>query len=153
MEWLQYWHWFALSLLLMIAESLGAAGFLVALGMAAAFNGVITLLLDNGWQWQLVNFSLLSILFAVIWWYFLQKKTSFAGQSTLNRPFEAMLGRTTVLTEGIENGRGKIYINDAYWFVTGPELPAGSKVKIVAVEEGSLLLVEPVSGSGTSSAK
>ncbi len=144
MDGLLYWHWFALALILIIAESLGAAGFLIALGMAAAFTGVFTLLMGFSWQWQLIIFSLLSIGFAVFWWWMLQKKVKSGSKSTINRPFEAMLGRTAVLVEGIEQGRGKVRINDAHWFVTGPELPVGTKVKIVAIEEGTLLVVEPV---------
>lgn len=145
MTWLVYWHWFAFALLLVIAETLGAAGFLIALGMAAAITGVIVWLFVISWQWQLVYFSLLSIFFAVAWWRFLKQRSILMPSPTLiNRPIDAMVGRTANLVVGIENGRGKIRINDAHWFVTGPELPAGAKVKIVAVEEGTLLVVEPV---------
>lgn len=61
MAWLLYWHWLALALLLIIAETLGAAGFLIALGMAAAITGFMTWLMLITWQWQLVWFSVLSI--------------------------------------------------------------------------------------------
>jgi len=144
MEWLVYWHWLALGLLLVIAETLGAAGFLVALGMAAGCTGLFTLLLDLSWQWQLVSFSVLCIVFAVGWWYLLKRRVDSHTPSLLNQPFEAMLGRTTNLIEAIENGRGKIRINDAQWFVTGPPLPLGTKVKVIGIEEGTLLVVEPV---------
>lgn len=145
MAWLIYWHWFALALLLVIAETLGAAGFLIALGMAAALTGIFVWLFVITWQWQLVCFSIFSIFFAFAWWRFLKTRTILMPPpSLINRPIEAMIGRTVTLVEGIENGRGKIRVNDAHWFVTGPELPAGSKVKVIAVEEGTLLVVEPV---------
>lgn len=144
MVWLVYGHWFILALLLIIAETLGAAGFLLALGMAAAAIGVITFFFMISWKWQLVFFSILSVLFAVGWWLLLKRRTSMYPAPLINRPFEAMLGRKVVLIEAIDNGRGKIKINDAFWTVTGPELPIGSKVKIVAVQDGTLLVVEPV---------
>lgn len=144
MAWLLYWHWLALALVLVIAETLGAAGFLLALGMAAAVTGVVTLLLVISWQWQLVCFSIFCIFFAFAWWLYLKHRTSVTPPSLINRPLESMVGRTVTLIEAIDNGRGKIRLNDANWFVTGPELPAGSKVKVVAIEEGTLLVVEPV---------
>jgi membrane protein implicated in regulation of membrane protease activity len=143
MEWLEYWHWLTFALVLVIAETLGAGGFLIALGMAAASAGILTWLFNVNWQWQLFDFSILCVLFAFGWWQFLKQHT-IESPTLLNRPFEAMVGRTVPLLEGIENGRGKIKINDAHWFVTGPELPAGSIVKIVGVEEGTLLVVVPV---------
>jgi inner membrane protein len=143
MGWLVFWNWFAFALLLIIAETLGAAGFLIALGMAAASIGVITWIFMISWQWQLIFFSLLCVFFTVAWWQFLRKRT-LATPTLINRPFESMLGRTAVLVEAIENGRGKIRLNDAHWFVTGPELPVGSRVKVIAIEDGTLLVVEPV---------
>jgi inner membrane protein len=143
MTWIVYWHWLALALVLIIAETLGAAGFLIAMGMAAAVTGCLAWLFTITWQWQVIFFSILSVLFAVSWWQFLKQRTP-TPATLINSPFEAMLGRTVVLVEAIENGRGKIRVNDANWFVTGADLPIGTRVKIISVQEGTLLLVEPV---------
>ena len=143
MGWITYWHWLALALVLIIAETLGAAGFLIALGMAAVTTGFLTSLFIITWQWQLVFFSVLSVFFAIVWWQFLKQRSA-TSATLINRPFESMLGRTVVLAEAIENGRGKIRVNDANWFVTGPDLPLGTRVKIISVQEGTLLVVEPI---------
>lgn len=143
MEWLVYWHWFTLALILVIAETLGTAGFLLALGTAAATTGLLAWLLPISWQWQLVIFSILCIGFAFAWWQYLKGRASVAP-SLINRPFDAMMGRTTNLVEPIVNGRGKIQINGTLWFVTGPELPAGTKVTIKAIQDDTLIVVEPV---------
>lgn len=144
MAWLTYWHWLALALLLFIAETLGAAGLLVALGMAAALTGFAVMILQISWEWQLIGFSILCVAFALGWW-FLLKQHSIKTPGLLNRPMEALIGTTVSLYEPIVNGRGKIRYNDANWFVTGPDLPAGSRVKITGIHhEGSLLIVEPV---------
>jgi len=143
MEWLIYWYWLALALLLIIAETLGAAGFLLALGTAAVTTGLLTWIFTIHWQWQLILFSLLCIFFAFAWWHYLYYRVRTSKPvSLINRPLEAMIGRTTTLVEGIEEGRGKIRINDAHWFVTGPNLLQGSKVRVIAVVDHSLLLVE-----------
>lgn len=144
MEWLGYWHWFALALILVIAESLGTAGFLVAIGMASGIVGLMLTLFTITWEWQLTIFSIMSIVFAFIWWQVIQNRSKEKPISTLNRPVEAMIGLTTILIEPIENGRGKIRINDATWFVTGPDMDAGTKVKITGVENVTLLVVEQI---------
>ena len=37
------------------------------------------------------------------------------------------------LESAIENGRGRLKIGDAFWQCEGPELPAGTRVRVVAV--------------------
>lgn len=140
-----HWYWLALGLILVIAETVGASGFLLALGMAAGATGIGILLFDFSLKWQLVWFALLSVSFAIAWWYIVKQQLikNLAPETTLNQPLQAMVGRTTVLTMAIENGRGKIYMNDASWFVAGPELPVGTKVRIIGVKNNNLLLVEP----------
>lgn len=147
MESLVYWHWFILALILIIAETLGASGFLLALGMAAAGTGLLAWLVPVSWQWQLVVFSVLCVVIAFTWWQYLKQRAQ-AAPTLINRPLDALPGRTSVLVEGIVNGRGKIEINGTYWFVTGPELPAGSTVRIVGIQDGTLLIVEPSGQAG-----
>ncbi|MBP6798211.1 MAG: NfeD family protein, partial [Luteimonas sp.] len=52
------------------------------------------------------------------------------------------VGRTVVLERAIVSGLGRVKIGDAFWDVSGPELPAGVPVKVVAVD-GMTLRVEP----------
>ncbi len=55
---------------------------------------------------------------------------------------EALLGREYYLDAEIARGFGQIRVADSVWRVTGPELPAGVKVKVVAVDSGGSLRVE-----------
>ena len=59
----------------------------------------------------------------------------------LNRRADALIGRTFQLDNAITAGEGRIRVNDSVWRVTGPDLPAGTLVKIAAVEDGTLLRV------------
>lgn len=140
MEWLAYWHWLALGLLLLVAESLGAAGFLMAFSVAALLTGALTLIWPMGWQWQLLLFSVLSLISTYGWWWWLSKRAKPSEQPNLNRPLHGFIGRTTRVTQAIEDGRGKVRLNDANWFVTGPDAALGSQVTVIGVE-GSLLMV------------
>jgi membrane protein implicated in regulation of membrane protease activity len=56
----------------------------------------------------------------------------------LNRRAEQLIGSEAALDEPIENGVGRIRLGDTVWRVRGPDLPAGEKVRVVAVE-GALL--------------
>ena len=60
----------------------------------------------------------------------------------LNRRGSEFLGRTFVLHEAIVGGRGKIRAGDTLWLVTGPDLQAGSEVRVTG-QDGVLLKVEP----------
>ena len=46
------------------------------------------------------------------------------------------------LTEKVE-GRGRVNLDDTYWKVIGPDLPAGTRVKVIG-SDGRQLTVEPV---------
>ena len=54
----------------------------------------------------------------------------------------ALLGADFFLEEPIVRGFGRIRVGDSSWRVAGADCPAGAKVRVVAVEEGSLLRVE-----------
>jgi membrane protein implicated in regulation of membrane protease activity len=56
----------------------------------------------------------------------------------------AMVGADFFLDEAITRGYGRIRVGDSSWRVAGPDCPAGAMVKVVAVEQGSLLRVERV---------
>jgi membrane protein implicated in regulation of membrane protease activity len=60
----------------------------------------------------------------------------------LNRRGEPMIGQRYELVEPIVNGRGKVRVGDGQWLATGPDLPLGSTVEVVAVD-GNTLQVRP----------
>ena len=52
-----------------------------------------------------------------------------------------MIGRTATLTEPITEGRGRIKLGDTMWRVTGPDLPAGTQVRVTGADATDLELV------------
>jgi membrane protein implicated in regulation of membrane protease activity len=56
----------------------------------------------------------------------------------LNRRGERMIGQRYELVEPIVNGRGKVRVGDGQWLVSGPDLPLGSTVEVVAVDGATL---------------
>src|SRR5262249_56906819 len=53
---------------------------------------------------------------------------------SLNRRTEAMVGRVFTLDKPIVNAAGTIRIDDTIWRVTGPDAPAGSRVRVKNAE-------------------
>jgi membrane protein implicated in regulation of membrane protease activity len=59
----------------------------------------------------------------------------------LNQRANALVGRVTTLDQPIIAGEGKVRFDDAIWLAAGPDLPAGTKVKVVAAA-GKVLSIE-----------
>jgi inner membrane protein len=56
----------------------------------------------------------------------------------------ALIGSGFFLEEAIAHGYGRIRVGDSSWRVKGDDCPAGAKVRVVAVEDGSILRVERI---------
>ena len=59
----------------------------------------------------------------------------------LNDPGAALVGRIGVVEEAIVGGRGRLTIGGTIWSVQGPDLPAGTRVKITG-SQGTVLVVD-----------
>lgn len=132
--------WAAVALLLFAAEALAPGAFMLWLGFAAAavfllvwlLPAELPLLLQAG---AFVVFSFASILVYRRWF---RAREPRSDQPALNRRSAALVGRVVVLAEPIVDGRGRVQIADAYWDVTGPDLPAGTAVRVVAADAMTL---------------
>lgn len=139
---LSFWDWLALGTLLLILEVFGAGGYLLWIGVAAAGVGVITYLFPAlPWSWQFLLFGVLSVLTAVFWWRRQRSAAKPSDQPGLNQRGQEFVGRTFQLHEAIVGGRGKIKAGDSLWLVSGPDLPAGTPIKVTG-QDGVLLKVE-----------
>ncbi len=125
--------WAAMALLLFAAEALAPGAFMLWLGFAAAavFLAVWIIPVEIPLLAQVAAFIVLS--FASIQVYrtwFRGSDTGHSDQPALNRRTAALVGRVVPLEHAIIDGRGRVQIADAYWEVTGPDLPAGTPVRI-----------------------
>lgn len=134
--------WAALALVLFAAETIAPGAFMLWLGFAAVvvFLGV---LLAPGIPVlaQVAAFVVLSFVSIQVYRTWFRGRERQSDQPALNRRAQALVGRVVPLERGIVQGRGRVQIADAYWDVSGPELPAGTPVRITGAE-GMILLVE-----------
>lgn len=137
------WGWWIFAGVLLIIE-MAAPGFVFLwLAIAGLATGALVWLLPGlAWQAQLLVFAGLAILSVVAWTRLRAGKPAAADDSALNRRAEALIGQHFVLLTPIAQGRGRVRVGDSSWAVSGPELPAGTVVRVVGAD-GSRLLVEP----------
>ena len=141
------WNWMVLGFALLALEILVPGVFLLWIGLAALVVGALSLLLwDLGfwvWQTQVLVFLALALVLAFTGKKIMTGRGDATDQPLLNRRAEQFVGRTATLAAPIENGRGKLHLDDTIWRITGPDLPAGSRVRVAGVGQSDLeLLVE-----------
>lgn len=141
---LSYWHWIALGLLLLIVEMSGAGGYLLWVGIAAGVTGALMFVIpDISWQFQLLIFSVASVVCTLGWWQYQLKHPHPVDEPLLNKRGAQYIGRIFTLSDAIENGRGKIRVDDSFWEVSAAEdMPAGVRVKVLALEHDQIFRVE-----------
>ena len=107
--------------------------------------GFIGFFVELSWQSAFILFGLLSLV-SVIAGRMILKKTakSATDKPMLNERAHALVGQVYMLDTAIENGQGRVKVNDSYWRVVGPDCPAGAKVRVTGAN-GTVLDVEPVS--------
>lgn len=141
------WSWLILGLVLLAAELALPGVFLIWIGLAALVVGLASLALWDAafwiWQLQLVLFAALSVAITLAARRYMGGKDTESDEPLLNQRGQSLVGRTATLVEPIREGRGRIRLDDTWWSVSGPDLPAGMRVR-VAVWNGNELIVEPV---------
>jgi inner membrane protein len=130
------WNWLIAGLVLMALELIAPGVFMLWLGLAALLVGIISLFADWIWQVQVIAFAAFSLA-AVPLWRRLASETN-AQSVFLNRRSDALVGRTFTLDKPIMDGSGTVRVDDTIWRVSGPDCPAGSKVKVVRADGASL---------------
>ena len=140
---LGHWNWFIAAAVLFLFEILAPGTFMLWLGMSAILVGAISLGVEWSWQAQLIAFAVFAVAAIPAWRRFARKVEAPADQPFLNRRAAGYVGRTFTLDKPIVDGVGSIRIDDTVWRVSGPDCPAGSRVKI-AHADGPDLLVEAV---------
>ncbi|MEE3650805.1 MULTISPECIES: NfeD family protein [unclassified Brenneria] len=139
-----HWFWLSLGGLLLAAEMLGASGYLLWSGISAILVGLLVWLAPVGWPWQGVTFAILTIVTALLWWYWLRKRTLTRPASTLNQRGQQLVGLRATLTEPVVDGFGRVRIGDGAWRIKSEQdLVAGTQIEVIAVE-GITLHVRPV---------
>ena len=136
------WNWLIFGLILMGLEVLAPGVFLLWLGLAALLVGIISIFADWVWQVQVIAFAAFSLAAVPLWRRLASQSAANPDSQFLNRRSDALVGRVFTLDKPISDGSGTVRVDDTVWRISGPDCPAGSRVK-VARADGANLAVEP----------
>ena len=135
--------WAAIALLLFAAEALAPGAFMLWLGFAAVVVFAIVLLFSGiPVLAQAAIFVVLSFVSIQVYRRWFRKSGRQSDQPLLNRRAAQTIGLVAPLDQAITGGRGRIKLGDAFWAVEGPDLPAGTPVRVVAVDGMTLKVQE-----------
>lgn len=141
---LVFWYWFVLGVLFLVIEILTPGFFFLWMSVASVITGIIVWLFSSlSTDVQLVIFSVLTVIAIILWRVFGKKYVIETDQPLLNQRGSQYVGRTFNLYEPIENGQGKIKVDDSIWKVHGEDCDIHTKVKVIACR-GTVFDVEIV---------
>jgi membrane protein implicated in regulation of membrane protease activity len=141
---LVFWYWWVLAVVCLVIEILVPAFFFLWMSVAGLITGIIAWLIPSiSTDVQILIFSVLTIITITAWRIFGKKYVIETDQPLLNRRGSQYVGRVFNLHEAIENGEGKIKVDDTIWKVHGEDCDIHSKVKVIA-SRGTVFDVEKV---------
>jgi len=134
------WSWIVGGLVLLAIELVAPGGVFVWLGGAAIITGLFTMVNPLSQPFQFALFGSLSLLFLIAWIKIRRRSPPETDSPHLNKRTERHLGKEGFLSEPIVGETGRMELGESVWRVTGPELPAGHRVRVVG-SKGAMLEV------------
>jgi inner membrane protein len=132
------WNWLIIGVVLMGIETFAPGVFMLWFGFAALIVGLLSFGIVWSWQAQIIAFAALSVAMVPMWRHFARRNETPTDKPFLNRRAEGLIGRVFTLEKPIVDGIGTVRIDDTIWRVSGPDAPAGSRVKIVHADGANL---------------
>ncbi len=139
----EFWYWLAFGVVLVALEALIPGTVLMWFGISAGVVGLVVFMApDLAFTYQILIFGVLSVVSVVATRIWLRRQPIQTEDPDLNLRGQRYVGQVVVLAEPIESGVGKAKVGDSLWRVTGPDAPAGSRMRVTG-SESATLIVEP----------
>jgi membrane protein implicated in regulation of membrane protease activity len=135
------WNWLILAALLLSLEVVIPGVHFLWFGLAAAVIGVVALAIGISWPWQVLAFVVMSVLVLLGVQRLVWPDSAISDLPDLNVRGRQYVGRSVVVEQAIENGRGKVRVGDTLWAAEGPDAPAGARVTVTG-SQGTVLVVD-----------
>lgn len=138
---LDFWGWMVVAFFFIFVELISFNTYTLWLGVAAALVAILKLFvfIAVGWDW--IIFAFLSFICLFLSRKFFSGKESESSVTIHDQRGIEYVGHIIVLTNPIENNRGRHLLDGVWWRIEGPNASIGTKVRIVGLE-GSTLQVE-----------
>ncbi|MCK9394553.1 MAG: NfeD family protein [Methylobacter sp.] len=139
---LVFWNWWVLALVLLVVELLAPGFFFLWMAASGFVTGCLLLLMPAmDLELQVLVFSVLSVAAITAWKLYGKKHPIATDHPLLNKRGAQYIGRIFSLYKPIENGEGKIKVDDSIWKVHGEDCDINTKVKVIAIR-GTVFDVE-----------
>lgn len=136
--------WLAAGGLLLLLELVVPGAFLMWIGVAALLTGAAALMVpDLPMLIQALMFAVLGGVSVYFGRRFAYSEYAESEDPLLNDRLARLLGETVTVAEPITAGRGRVTVGDSVWPARGPDLPVGTRAKVVGASNG-VLVVEPL---------
>lgn len=130
------WQWMSLGLAFLAFELMFPGLFMLWFGLSGLLTAILVYLLGFSGTASIVIFLIFSIAISVFSYKYFNRKAKFYVENV----GKMVIGKVIVLEEPIVKGQAHAKIFDAQWTITGPDCPAGSKVKVVEVSSHHLVV-------------
>jgi len=137
------WAWIVAGLVLLGLELVVPGGYLLWMGIAGILTGLLVLFQPIPWPLQWLVFGTWSLVSILLWLRLARNRRKESDRPYLNRRAERFVGHEAVLEHPIAGGYGRLALGDTIWRISGPDLPAGQRIRIVG-SEGAVLKVEAI---------
>lgn len=138
-----HWWWLIIAVILGVLEIVIPGVFLIWLAAAAAITGLVALFVGVPLAAQFLIFAVLALLATYVGrrWYLANPVAS--SDPLLNDRAARLVGEVVTVAVAIAGGEGRVRVGDGEWPARGADAPVGARVRIAAVEHGTLI-VEPL---------
>ena len=135
------WNWLILAVLLFVLEFIVPGVHFLWFGLAAVIVGFLALATGMTWPYQVIAFGVIAVLTVFGVRRYVRPEANQSDLPDLNERGQQYIGRSLVVEQAIQNGRGKVRVGDSVWQAEGPDAPAGARVKVTGTK-GTVLVVE-----------
>ncbi len=144
---MSYLQWLSIGLVLVLLEFIVPGTYLVWFGFSAFVMAAVVSLIVLNLTEQVVVFSIISAVFAVVGLFVyrkvISKLNSLQKTPQLNDLSSRCVGHNFKLIQDTVDGRSKVAVGDGVWLVECQDgLKAGDMVKIISVKDGVVLVAE-----------
>jgi inner membrane protein len=138
---LPYYVWLLAGLALCAAETLAPGAFLIWIGAAGLIVGAVEFFAPMPLTVQVLGFAALVVALVFVGRRVYGSIDAVGPSLPMSRA-HALMGKEFFLDEAIAHGFGSIRVDDSVWRVAGEDMPTGTRVRVVAIEDGSAIRVE-----------
>jgi len=135
------WSWMVAGLVLLGLELIVPGGFFLWLGISGIATGVLAFVPGVTQPFQWLIFGALGLVSVLLWRRYSRNHKQVTDQPFLNNRAGRFVGHEAVIDTPIVNGYGKLKLGDTDWRISGPDLSAGARVRVVGHDVGVLKVV------------